>query len=335
MADPHLSPNVHDSLDRPDAGGLAFRAIGVTLGVLAGLMLLGVLIWWILRMFQRSPSSVPITLTKGQTLVPLVRALGHRDQDQPGIARQAPGRLDQEEVLRLGFGNVEVDTYLIGDTLSVGHSCFLNPGKNCPETLREAYLQSLADRFVQFGDIYQGSLKLGVGQRFVLMVDVKSEATPTYEALNSLLAEFNARYPGFLTEYLADGSVRPGAVDVLLSGNRVSPQTLKDQPVRFAALDGRILGDLDDPARQYGPDVIPWVSQSWRDVFGPFSEGVPFSEDVSQELEGIVQLAHAQGRKVRFWATPDSEGFWTALLSKGVDIINTDDYGRLATFLRT
>lgn len=48
---------------------------------------------------------------------------------------------------------------------------------------------------------------------------------------------------------------------------------------------------------------------------------------------------HANGQKVRFWATPDNtsperEAIWNELLKAGVDIINTDDFGGLQQFLK-
>jgi len=50
-------------------------------------------------------------------------------------------------------------------------------------------------------------------------------------------------------------------------------------------------------------------------------------------LKQIVEKAHAQGRKIRFWATPDKPEVWKALFDAGVDLINTDDLGGLQKFL--
>lgn len=136
-----------------------------------------------------------------ENAAPLARAAAHNDQEKPGV----PG----EKALALGFCNVEADTNLIDGTLWVGHDClpFFN---RCNETLKDAYLQVLADRFVKYGEIHPGSKKLKVCERFVLMADVKSEAAATYEALHALLGEFASRYPGFLTTYSYNNTVSKG-----------------------------------------------------------------------------------------------------------------------------
>ncbi len=48
--------------------------------------------------------------------------------------------------------------------------------------------------------------------------------------------------------------------------------------------------------------------------------------------------AHARGRLVRFWATPDGpsparEALWRELRTEGVDLLNTDDLKGLQEFL--
>lgn len=61
-------------------------------------------------------------------------------------------------------------------------------------------------------------------------------------------------------------------------------------------------------------------------------------EQERRELRDVVKQAHAAGRRVRFWATPDQPGpardaVWRELLEAGVDLINTDDLAGLQEFL--
>ena len=56
------------------------------------------------------------------------------------------------------------------------------------------------------------------------------------------------------------------------------------------------------------------------------------------KLRAFVSTAHANGYRVRFWATPDQPGaardaVWTELADAGVDHINTDDLAGLQQFL--
>ncbi len=50
-------------------------------------------------------------------------------------------------------------------------------------------------------------------------------------------------------------------------------------------------------------------------------------------LRAFVERAHAQGRQVRFWNTPDRREVWQALKEAGADLIGTDDLAGLAAFL--
>jgi hypothetical protein len=51
------------------------------------------------------------------------------------------------------------------------------------------------------------------------------------------------------------------------------------------------------------------------------------------KLLDLVDRAHAQGRRIRFWAIPDRPEAWGELLKAGVDLINTDDLAGLQAFL--
>jgi hypothetical protein len=48
-------------------------------------------------------------------------------------------------------------------------------------------------------------------------------------------------------------------------------------------------------------------------------------EDELEKLRSLVNLAHVNGRKVRFWATPDRVEIWRLLMDEGVDWVNVDD----------
>ncbi|MNC99749.1 hypothetical protein D3C83_181410 [compost metagenome] len=57
------------------------------------------------------------------------------------------------------------------------------------------------------------------------------------------------------------------------------------------------------------------------------------SDEEKNKLENFVQRTHEQGRKLRFWATPDTPEVWRALQRANVDFINTDDLAGLQKFL--
>jgi len=223
------------------------------------------------------------------------------------------------KALGLGFTSVEADIFLVGDKLCVAHA----PNEIKPDrTLQSLYLQPLRERVGRNGGrVYRE------GPGFVLLVDIKTAAEPTYRRLHEVLTE----YRDMLTVFGSDGR-KEGAVLVIVSGNR-SLRQMQLQEVRYAGYDGR-LTDLDS---EVPAEVIPMISDHWGRNFTWRGDG-PMPSEERAKLQEIVRKSHAKGRLVRFWETPDlrsgaRDAVWRELLSVGVDLINTDDLEGLRRFL--
>ena len=215
------------------------------------------------------------------------------------------------KALEQGFTSVEADIFLVGDRLCVAHA----PNEIVHDkTLQSLYLQPLRERVARNGGrVYRN------GPGCILLVDIKTAAEPTYRRLHEVLKE----YRDILTTFGPDGR-KDGAVLVIVSGNR-SLEQMRSQEVRYAGYDGR-LTDLDS---EVPADVIAMISDQWGKHFTWRGEG-PMPPEERKKLEEIVRKAHAKGRLVRFWETPDlrssaRDAVWRELLSAGVDLINTDD----------
>jgi hypothetical protein len=245
-------------------------------------------------------------LAAAPAVVPLDRAHAHNDYLH---ARPLLDALDQ------GFLSVEADIYLVDGKLLVAHERFLTAKDR---TLEALYLDPLRERVKKNG----GSVLPGA-KRFTLLIDVKSDAESTYAALERVLEGYRD-----MLEVVRDGRVEPGPVTVVISGERPRA-TMAAEKVRHAFYDGR-LADLEsgEPA-----SLILWISESWGARFKWTGEG-PFPEEERKELRRIVERAHADGRRVRFWAIPSRPAFWKVLLDEGVDLINADDLQGLSEFLR-
>ena len=90
---------------------------------------------------------------------------------------------------------------------------------------------------------------------------------------------------------------------------------------------------MNDLTNAAPASLVPLVSESWRTLFRWDGEGeIPASERA--RLKGLVDRAHEQGRKIRFWALPDRPEAWKVCRDAGVDLINTDKIPSLAAFLR-
>lgn len=243
----------------------------------------------------------------------LPRAFAHRDDAHPSPL---------DDALALGFPGIEVDVWLRDGVLLVGHDLDeLDPGV----TLAGAYLEPLAMR------VRSRTLLPGWSGSFLLVLDVKSDAGSTWRALDALLAD----HVGMLTTW-RDGREYPGPVTVLVSGNRARTQ-ISRQRMRHAGYDGRLPDLRRRWFRRPGPALVPLVSADWKRVIG-WDGASPLSRRSRRRLARLVSDAHQQGRKIRFWATPDAGGdaraaIWALLCDVGVDYINTDDLRGLADFL--
>jgi len=219
------------------------------------------------------------------------------------------------DALDYGFCSIEADIFRVGNKLLVAHErASLNPERE----LARLYLNPLQQKVrAGGGRVYSG------GPPITLLLDIKADG----EAVYALLRQVLPRYRGMLTE-VRHGRYIQRAVTVVLSGCCPREAVLKDK-VRFAAIDGR----LPDLGSSLPAHAMPIISDQWIGNFRWFGIGtMPASE--RQRLQDVVTKAHAAGRRVRFWATPDSEPLWEELLGAGVDLIGTHNLSRLASFLR-
>lgn len=236
---------------------------------------------------------------------PLRRAHAHNDYYHP---RPLLDALDH------GFCSVEADVFLVDGELRVGHD---QSELTSQRTLERLYLRPLRERVrVNGGSVH------GDGKPIMLLVDIKKDGPAAYEALGRLLNEYRDIVSG-----VEDGRFRTRAVDVVISGDRPKELIASDRD-RRAGIDGR-LSDLDS---KMPADLMPLISDRWSSHFGWRGEGdIPPEE--RKKLRSIVRRAHQSGRRVRFWATPESESLWRELIAAGVDHINTDQLDRLQAFL--
>jgi Glycerophosphoryl diester phosphodiesterase family len=242
---------------------------------------------------------------KPARVVPLRQAHAHNDYEHK---RPLLDALDN------GFCSVEADVYLVGKQLLVGHNrTDLRPER----TLEKLYLDPLRQRVrANRGRVYPD------GPTLYLLVDVKTEAKPTYAALDKVLA----RYADILS-VTRKGKFEARAVTVVISGNRAQ-EAIAAQEVRYAGIDGRPADlDSDKPAH-----LMPWISTSWGSQFRWQGKGT-MPDKERAKLRDFVRKAHKHGRLVRFWATQESTAVWKELLAAKVDLINTDKLPELRRFL--
>lgn len=240
-----------------------------------------------------------------QSVEPLPQAHAHNDYEHKRPLLDA---------FDYGFCSVEADVFWTNGALLVAHDADKVDPKR---TLQTLYLDPLRERAKKNGGrVYPN------GPSLVLLIDFKTEAESTYSGLRPVLES----YREILTKFTAM-ETRTGAVTVVLSGNR-PVKTVAGERERLVAIDGR-LTDLDENPP---PHLVPLVSDNWTKHFQWRGQGAVPDSDRSQ-LKALVDKAHAQGRRIRFWAVPDTEPGWRLMRDAGVDLINTDNLAGLQKFL--
>ena len=259
------------------------------------------------KLFLVVIACVSLGSTRAYAQSPLDHAHAHNDYEH---ARPLLDALDR------GFGSVEADIYLVDGALLVAHA---RDSVRADRTLESLYLAPLRAWIgAHGGRVYAGRPPL------TLLIDVKSNAESTWAALEPLLR----RYDDVITSWHGDSmTARP--VVAVISGERPL-FTLPAQRDRWAGLDGR-LADL--AAVHATPAVaMPLVSDDWKEITRWRGRGAPPSA-VRRRVASAVARAHAQGRRLRFWNTPDLPVVWRLLVRSGVDLIGADDLGALRRFL--
>jgi hypothetical protein len=219
------------------------------------------------------------------------------------------------DALDHGFCSVEADIYLVDGQLLVAHE----RSEVKPErTLQALYLDPLRERTKRYnGRIYPGC------PEFTLLIDLKQDWRTLYPALRSVLTN----YADMVTTF-REGAKQSNAVLVIITGNR-DKRMFAGETVRYAAYDGE-LGDLEtNPSAS----LVPWISASWSSRFHWSGDGTIPAAELDQ-VKAIVAQAHKQGRRVRFWGSPDNPNFWQTIYVGGVDLINTDDLAGVEQFFR-
>ena len=255
--------------------------------------------------------SLILILSQGSNVfsqpIPLPRAHAHNDYEHERPLLEA---------LERGFGSVEVDIHLVDGELLVAHDLEdVHPER----TIQSLYLDPLHNHVLAHnGVVYSDAPPL------ILLIDIKSDGEATYSILRDVLKS----YDGILTRFEEDKMIE-GAVTAIISGNRPRAM-MKAEEVRWAAYDGR-LSDLGTDAPE-PPSFIPLVSSNWNQIEAWYGDGV-LSEKGQEKLKRAVDLAHQEGRIIRFWATSNNPIVWDLLYEAGVDLLNADDLEGLQTLL--
>lgn len=263
--------------------------------------LLSVLLFCILLFNCKTPNVV----------VPLVNAHAHNDYEHKNPLFDA---LDN------GFISVEADVHLINGELYVSH--FKPKFTDSTKTLEALYLKPLKKRIKE----NNGSVYKGYDHFFYLMIDIKADADSSYLRLKKIVENYKD-----IIAIVTDGkeeTTKP--IKIVITGIKGRPyhQILADEP-KYVSLDGR----LKELGLGISAAAMPYISENYKNYLSYKGVGNPSEEDI-KSLQAIVSNVHAEGKKLRFWASPDNEGVWKFLLAHKVDLVNTDSLPQFNRFLK-
>ena len=239
-----------------------------------------------------------IMATAQPTVYTTANAHAHNDYEKP-----IPFRAAYNE----GFGSLEADLHLINDTLWVAHD---SARTGIDPTFEVLYLQPLEKEVAR----HDGFPYADHTKRLQLLIDLKTDAIPT---LDKIVAALRG-YPSLTN----NPNIR-----FVISGKRPDSTTWQQYP-SFIWFDGN-MGQSYPPAVL---DKIALMSAGFTKYSTWNGKGrlVAHEQDTIQKL---IAKAHALGKPVRFWATPDNINAWYHLIKLKVDYLNTDRVAELACFL--
>lgn len=243
-----------------------------------------------------------ITYGQIKPIAYLPNAHSHNDYTRNNPFKQAYG---------LGFGSIEVDLFLKDGELYVAH----DPHEITKDrTFTKLYLEPILEAYKHSED---GFLYPNQGQ-LQLLIDPKTEGAPILDHLTKLLKPHRE---------LFDSKNNPKAVKLLISGNRPKAEDFPKYDDIFY-FDGN-LSENYSPAQL---ERIGLISVS----FGSLSKWNGLGRLTDKDLKIIktkVDSVHRLGKKIRFWASPDTKTTWYEWPKIGIDYINTDKPFELSEFL--
>lgn len=265
--------------------------------------------------------------------------------------------------LHAGCIGVEADVWLFDGELYVGHD---TASLTRNRTFQALYVNPIADilgRVNPKTDFYNGTSN-GVfdtvpDQTLTLLVDFKTDGHDTFPYVLRQLEPLRKR--GWLTTVSEDGTVKPGPVTVVGTGNTPFDLVLSTSGPREILFDAPLSDMWEPPWESHsgggkhegegeggGHKGVEGDGASWRPgpttynytnsyyastAFGSAIGSVwrgRLSQVQLDKMRGQIRGAHRRGLKARYWDLPAwpigvRNYVWDMLVREGVDLLNVDD----------
>lgn len=220
------------------------------------------------------------------------------------------------EALDAQLVSVEADIHLIKGDLYVAHVRPLF--RNKKRSLENLYLKPLFEHVQENG----GTVYPNYDGPFYLMIDFKGGSVEMYNRLVELLEPYKT-----MLTVMGNGELKEGAVTIFLSGSKPTEAILQSEP-KLCFLDGR----PNDIGKQIPASNMPVISDHYKNHLNWNGNG-EMPENEQLKLRKLVSKVHAEGKKLRLWASPDNPNAWKTFSEIGIDLINTDKPKKFSEFI--
>lgn len=202
------------------------------------------------------------------------------------------------DAMENNFKSIEVDVWLSGGEVKISHLPW-----NFKGTLEELYLEPLQVM------VDSREFKVTETNPLLLWIDIKDLRRGVIRKLARVLE----RYPMIGKE-----------IRIILTGNkRLKKRFMEDYPHIPVERDSN---QIDEDSKDH-----TWYTLKWSKFFE--WDGVSeISQNELEELRLLVTSIHAQNRRLRFHASPDTEKYWELMKKLNVDLIDTDKVSLLNKF---
>lgn len=157
--------------------------------------------------------------------------------------------------------------------------------------------------------------------RLWLLVDLKKGGTEVLELLHELVSA-----KGSLFQSRNSAEKRP--LQIILSGSVDRKYVAENPKYVYFYLDGRVK-HLEEV---WDSQLMPLISSNFNSVVSWDGKGVISAEDKAK-IESLVNKAKQQGKKLRFWKTPDTPHVWDILLDLNLPLIGVDHLEKFYQYL--
>ncbi len=206
------------------------------------------------------------------------------------------------EAYNLGFGSIEADVFLINNKLYVAHD---KSKIDSSRTLIKLYIEPI------LAEINKNNGKLK--QPLQLLIDLK-KGGETLKLVENQLITYKSIF-------------KKAKVSIVISGEMPAPSEFinYDEMINF---DGR---DNIEYTKAEAKRLALYSASLYD--FVKWNGKGQLDDDQTEKVDSFVKKIHKKGKKLRFWATPDTPTAWTTLMNLKLDFVGTDNLAGLAKFL--